>query len=110
MHAGSGGLRRCLEAWERQSLDVAVADQGTLMDMDTPDDYGAILDKFKRLDIPSREEALALLALYQDHKPGGRAHARKVAQVAGSIGQALNRAGGNLNASLVKAAGMLHDI
>jgi len=110
MYEGAGGLRRCLKAWERDSLDVAVADQGTLVDMDTPDDYTAILDRFKCLDIPSKEESLALLAIHQPDNPSMRAHARKVAAVAASIGHALNQAGNNLNASLLEAAGVLHDI
>ena len=110
MYAGSGGLRRCLEAWERDSLDVAVADQGTLIDMDTPDDYTAILDRFECLDIPSKEESLALLDIHQPDNPSVRAHARTVTWVAGFIGQALNRAGTNLNESLIEAAGILHDI
>lgn len=110
MYEGSGGLRRCLKARERDSLDVAVADQGTLIDMDTSDDYTAILERFKCLDIPSKEESLALLAIHQPDNPSMRAHARLVSSVATTIGEALNKAGSDVNISLIEAAGILHDI
>jgi molybdenum cofactor cytidylyltransferase len=109
-YRGSGGLRRCLSAWERDSLDVAVADQGTLMDMDTPEDYTAILDRLGFLNIPSKEESLALLAIHQPDNPSMRAHARMVASVATTIGHALNKAGSDLNLALIEAAAILHDI
>lgn len=109
-YQGPGGLRRCLEAWDSDALDVAIADQGVLMDMDTPDDYAIILERFKNLTVPSRQEAVALLMIHQYANPQMIAHAKAVAAVAATIGQALNRAGGNVNVPLIKAAGILHDI
>ena len=110
MYEGAGGLRQCMQAWNHDSLDVAVAAQGVLMDMDTPDDYAAILRRFERIDIPSKEEALALLDIHQHNNPLARAHALKVASVAVFIGQTLCSAGQKVNVSLIEAAGILHDI
>jgi len=109
-YEGPGGLQRCLEAWNSDSLEIAVADHGVLVDMDTLDDYAAIQDRFKSLDIPSRHEALALLAIHQADNPSMMAHAGAVASLAVTIGRALSKAGGNVNMPLIEAAGILHDI
>jgi molybdenum cofactor cytidylyltransferase len=109
-YEGPGGLRRCLEAWDSDAREVAVADQGVLMDMDTPDDYAFILKRFKNLAIPSTQEALALLMIHHHGNPQVMAHAETVADVAAAIGRALNRTGSSVNVSLIEAAGMLHDI
>ena len=107
---GPGGLRRCLKAWDRDALDVATADQGILMDMDTPDDYETILQRSKSLDIPSKHEALALLKIHQQDNPQVLEHATTVASVAVAVGIALKQAGNNVNVQLIEAAGILHDI
>ena len=107
---GSGGLRRCLKAWDRDALEVPTADQGILMDMDTPDDYETILETSKSLDIPSKREALALLKIHQQGNPQGRDHATAVASLAVAVGRALNRAGKSVNVRLIEAGGILHDI
>jgi len=110
MYEGQGGLRRCLKAWDRDSLDMVVADQGVLLDMDTPDDYADILDRFECIDIPTKVEALALLTINQPDNPSVRAHAGVVASVATTIGKTLYKNGIDVNVSLIEAAGILHDI
>jgi hypothetical protein len=110
MYKGQGGLRRCLKAWDSDSLDMVVADEGVLLDMDTPDDYAAVLERFEYIDIPTKAEALALLTINQPDNPSMRAHARLVSSVATTIGKALNKAGSDVNISLIEAAGILHDI
>lgn len=109
-YEGPGGLQRCLKAWDSDSLEVAVADHGVLVDMDTPDDYAAILERSKSLDVPSMQEALALMNIHQAENAPVMAHARAVASLAKTIGQALNRSGGDVNVPLIEAAGILHDI
>ncbi|MEK6192952.1 MAG: NTP transferase domain-containing protein [Deltaproteobacteria bacterium] len=109
-YEGPGGLRRCLKAWDRDVLEVATSDQGILMDMDTPDDYETILQRSKILDIPSKQEALALLKIHQQDNPKGMEHATTVASLAVAVGIALKRAGNNVNVQLIDAAGILHDI
>lgn len=109
-YEGQGGLRRCLEKWDQQALDCAVADQGVLMDMDTPDDYETILKKYKRLDTPSPKEALALLAIHQHGRPQVMEHSLRVGAVAAVIGQALEQAGRTVDVQLIEAAGILHDV
>jgi molybdenum cofactor cytidylyltransferase len=107
---GHGGLRRCLKAWDSDALDVVTADQGVLMDMDTPDDYEIILERSRTIDIPLKQEALALLKIHQHCNPQVIDHARAVAFVAAIIGKALIRGGENVNVLLIEAAGLLHDI
>ena len=109
-YEGPGGLRRCLKAWDNDALDVAISDQGILMDMDTPNDYETILQRSKNLDIPSKQEALALLKIHQQDNPKGMEHATTVASLAVAVGIALKRAGINVNVQLIEAAGILHDI
>ena len=109
-YEGPGGLQRCLEAWDRDSLEVAVADQGVLVDMDTPDDYAVILERSKNLDVPSMQEALALLSIHQSENASVMAHAKAVASLAATIGRSLNRSGSDVNVHLIECAGILHDI
>ena len=109
-YAGKGGLRRCLKAWDNDSLDMAVDDQGVLLDMDTPDDYAVIMDRFECIDIPSKTEALALLTIRQPDNPTVRDHSRMVAYVATTIGKSVHKNGIDVNISLIEAAAILHDI
>ena len=107
---GSGGLRRCLASLNSAGLDVAVPDEGVLIDMDTPGDYASILDRYDHLAIPNEAEARELLNIHKPDNPLIMGHARAVASVGKAIGKALNRAGRGVNVPLTAAAGMLHDI
>lgn len=44
-----GGLKAVLKSKERLALEVPVPDSSILFDIDTPEDYAALLERFKRL-------------------------------------------------------------
>ena len=108
-HDGSQGLRGVLEA-ARVEL-VNVPDRHILVDIDTPEQYRHALDLWQRRDIPSPEEAEALLERECRDRSGVTAHCRAVAQVAWILAQSLNSVPANqLDPDLAMAAALLHDI
>jgi len=106
---GAGGLRAVLARWEQTALEVAVADDLILCDMDTPDAYQSLAARAERLGIPSQAECRALLTLLGVEEQIIR-HGREVARVAAELGERLNRAGFHLDLPLLAAAGLLHDL
>jgi molybdenum cofactor cytidylyltransferase len=85
-----------------------VADQAILMDMDTPGDYDALLDYWKREDFPTPAECAELLKLAGT--PDGVAeHGRAVARVALKLAGGLP-AGSGVRAERLEAAALLHDV
>jgi len=108
--AGAGGLRKYLQTRSRASMDLQTADEGVLMDMDTPQDYAKILARSTHLDLPSPAEALALLNMRQPENLLLVAHSTTVARVAVQIGESLTRSGGKMDLVLLETAGLLHDI
>lgn len=103
------GLRPVLAAYEKSAVELEVLDEGILIDMDTPDDYQAIVKRYNNRDIPSAAECYVLLAKL---KVPARviSHSRKVADVAGKIAGQLNLSGRHCSVDIVTAAGLLHDI
>jgi len=57
---GEGGLKRVLEAFHDDAQYVPVCDQAVLMDMDTKEDYEALLTYEKR-NAPTEQECLAIM-------------------------------------------------
>jgi len=107
---GDGGLRKVLARHEAEALDIPVADECMLMDMDTMDDYRLINEKYKRYDIPSAAECRALMADVLDVKESIIDHCRAVAEVAVGLGEKINRCGGSLDLPLLHAGALLHDL
>lgn len=103
-----GGLRSLLERYETTAREVGVADQGILLDMDTPVDYQKIKQKYVD-GFPNLEECYALLEKCQVPEPVVR-HGEAVAATARKFAALLNQAGGHLNVDLIQAAGLLHDL
>lgn len=106
---GEGGLRNVLACWEAGAVDVSVADDLVLCDMDTPDAYQSLAERVKRLDIPTPAECQALLEIHRVDERIIR-HCREVARLAVEFGERLNRAGCDLDLLLLASAGLLHDI
>lgn len=107
---GAGGLQGVLAEWEGEAGEVEVADEQILRDMDTADDYRSLRERAERLHIPSEAECGSLLEQVLRVDPRIVSHCRAVAEVAGLLGQRLNRAGCSLDIPLLKAAGLLHDL
>jgi molybdenum cofactor cytidylyltransferase len=51
-----GGLRAVLETQANAALEVEVPDSNILFDIDTHEDYDAMLERFQRYDVPTGEE------------------------------------------------------
>jgi len=106
---GGGGLKGFLDQYADRSVDVPVADAWTRRDVDTDEDIERMRRDLARYAIPTRQECEVMLEHYLDVPEAIRAHGRKVADVAGRLGEALNAAGGELDLGLLEAAGLLHD-
>jgi len=103
------GLSSLLALYEDQSYEVETADEGILMDIDSPEDYTIVAERFQHREIPARNECEAILAKL--NVPDGVVrHSRLVSEVARTLAERLNRAGLRLNVRLIVAGGMLHDL
>jgi molybdenum cofactor cytidylyltransferase len=107
---GKGGLQGALANHERDALEVEVADEMILRDMDTPDDYAVLQERVKRLQVPTDLECQALLerVLRVDDKI--IRHSLAVARLATALGEELNRVGYPIDLPLLRAAALLHDL
>lgn len=105
-HDGSGGLQTLLE--RLPGTDVAVWDQGILMDADTPEDYNALNLRAATMAIGTAAEVEVLAELTMPER--GVAHGRAVADIALLLGEELNRHGLALDLNLVYNSALLHDI
>jgi molybdenum cofactor cytidylyltransferase len=106
---GEGGLRSLLARHEAAAHEVAVPDEGIMLDIDTAADYGLIVGRHAGRHIPGGSECDAILAKLAA-ADAVRRHGLVVAAVARRIAARLNRAGLALDEGLVAAAGALHDL
>ncbi len=88
---------------------MPVADSGILFDIDTPEDYRRLLERFSRYELPTDEERDEILKICRV-PPDRVAHSLKVAGAAAAIARALNAAGLSVDQDLVRSAAILHDI
>lgn len=111
---GKDGLRGFLDTCESLAREVPVADEFMLADMDTPEDYEALLKSGTGLDyrIPSPRECRAIMTRVHPVLEPVWHHCRAVARVASVLGQALCSASPatQVNPALIRAAALLHDI
>lgn len=105
-YSGKGGLKALLEKYPGK--DVAVWDEGILMDADTPDDFALLEKRVSRMDVGSRLEAEVLAGLVMRKR--GVDHGLEVAKIASSLGRALNRQNCKLDIDRLYNSGLLHDI
>ncbi len=107
---GDGGLRKVLEGFEDRALDVAVADENILFDVDRPGDFEAAKGRFARLSDPSAAECEAILFKIHPVDEAAVGHARAVQQAASALCRAVNRTGAGIDESRVSSGALLHDI
>ena len=98
-----------LSRYDDSALVVDVVDQGTVMDMDTPEDYEDLRLYCSREDVPTESECEALLAVRQVPERVIQ-HSRAVAKVALRLASLLQQHGLVLDLDIVLAAALLHDI
>lgn len=105
---GLRGLQGCLETCASSVREVAVLDEGILLDLDTPADYERMLQQRDR-DIPTEAECQAIFARMGVVEKIIR-HGQMVSQVACRLAEQLNQGGLQLNVELVRTGGLLHDL
>lgn len=105
---GEGGLKRILEEFKEDSLDIPVFDEAVLMDMDKIEDYEKLL-KYDNLKAPSRKECMAILAHYKVPEHIIK-HCEVVESVAQKIYNEISSNGICLDENALMAAARLHDI
>jgi putative nucleotidyltransferase with HDIG domain len=103
------GLQGLLNRFEDRAVDVEVADDGVLLDMDTPEDYQTLLDCLNSRNIPSMFECFQILRENQADE-SVRSHCQMVAGLALALAFRLNLAGAGLDEDLVLAGALLHDV
>jgi putative nucleotidyltransferase with HDIG domain len=108
--SGRRGLRSVLAQWEDLALNVDVADEHILFDVDRPEDYAAAKLRLARLEEPSPAECEVMLNSIWAVAPDILRHSRQVQQAAVAICRTLNRAGARIDEDRVAAAALLHDI
>ncbi len=107
---GDGGLRAFLAQQESCAIETTVADEAILLDLDHPEDYARLLDRYQQHEIPTARECLVLMQEIFPVEKKIFDHCRTVALVALNLGKQINRAGGHLDLALLVAAGLLHDL
>ncbi len=107
---GNGGLRGLLQQHELNAVEIEVADEYVLADMDTPQQYQCLLAAMDDYDVPSTAECMVLLSRKMRVDSPIIAHSSKVAQIALHLARELNEKGCNLNEKLIVAAALLHDM
>lgn len=103
-----GGLKNLLGKYEAEALNLPLADQSVLMDMDTQLDYQTLLD-YARQNAPNPSECEALLDIFQTPAKI-RKHSHKVKEVAMTISKLLTDQGVEIDVASLAAAAWLHDI
>lgn len=105
---GEGGLKRLLQGYEDDSLDIRVCDEAILMDMDTEEDYQNLL-KYFYTEAPNRRECYEILDIHKVSSNIIR-HSSKVAKVSLELLDNLKDNGYHLKRGVLEAAALLHDI
>lgn len=109
-HNGSGGLRALLDRFNGEALDVPVADEGVLLDMDTPDDYEHLLNRSANSSILTDNECRMLMEGVCRLPAPIIDHCRQVACVAEKLAGAANAGGGSIDIPLMRCAARIHDV
>ncbi len=106
---GDGGLKALLLPYEDDILELEIADEHTVLDMDTPADYDYLCHRWRNYQLPSPRECAHLMEHEFACDQKIIAHCRQVARLADRLAAAVNAAGGTLNRELLQAAALLHD-
>ncbi len=107
---GENGLKGVLNLLIDKTVRIPVADAGILPDVDTPSDYEAILKKFARYAIPTRDECESILRDIACVDETIYEHCNAVADMAAKISKVLNRANCPIDNEQIEAAALLHDL
>jgi putative nucleotidyltransferase with HDIG domain len=105
-----GSLKAVLDSHKKLALEISVPDSNVLLDIDSQDDYAALLTRFQSYEVPTDEECDVILNDICAPTPDIIRHCLKVSEVAAAIGRALNASGCKVDVEMVRMAARLHDI
>ncbi|AFA49464.1 DVU_1551 family NTP transferase [Acetobacterium woodii] len=103
-----GGLKKLLGNYQNDAINLPLADEAILMDMDTRLDYQKLLVYSSRK-APNLRECEALLDIFQVSEQI-RKHSRAVRDVALALAGLLIEQGISIDSASLEAAALLHDI
>ena len=106
----AGGLRAVLVRHEERAVGVEVPDRNILFDVNSPAQCEELVHRFRRYAIPTRDECEVLLTSAYGVSEKAMSRSRLVERAARTLGQALCQAGERLDAGLISAGALLHDI
>lgn len=109
-HDGQGGLRFLLSRFDADAREVPVADEGVLLDLDTPADYENMTARSGTGNLLTGAECQALMHDVQGLPAAIVDHCRQVARVSRTLAEAVNARGGSLDIGLIDAAARVHDV
>ncbi|MCB2146484.1 MAG: NTP transferase domain-containing protein [Deltaproteobacteria bacterium] len=109
-HSGSGGLRTLLRGFDSSAREIQVADEGVLLDLDTPDDFQRLSTRLEDSAILNEAECRVLIEKVCMLPETMIDHCRQVARVAEGLARAVNSSGGAIDAPLVRSAARVHDL
>jgi len=104
-----GGLNTILEKYPELTREIKTADRHTIFDVDTPDDFHELQERFETYEIPTIQECEAILDL-GNVSDEIRRHGQKVAEAALAIAADLKRQGISIEMEAVRTAALLHDL
>ncbi len=104
-----GGLREILNKHKKMWYYEQVTDRGTLLDMDTKEDFQVLLEHISVYPCPDYQECMEILRLCNVN-PDTIEHMKCVAEFAKKISLLLNEKGWNLNINHIYAGAILHDV
>lgn len=107
--SGEGGLRAFFDAWKTWNQEIAVADEGVLMDMDTPNDFERLSRRLRRIRVPSKLERDVLFTL-AGTPLRVRRHCEATASVCMKLALALRQRGERIDLPLLHGSALFHDV
>jgi len=109
-HNGGGGLSALLRRFDATALNVQVADQGVLLDADTPGDFQRLETRLVTSNRLTEDECRVLMEKVRKLPGPLIHHCHRVASVAAALARAVNDSGGALDVHLVQSAARVHDV
>ena len=107
--SGEGGLRAFFDTWKAWSQEIAVADEGVLMDMDTPKDFEKLCRRSSGLRVPSKPEREVLFNM-AGAPLRVRRHCEATASVCLKLAVPLRQRGERIDLPLLHGAALFHDV
>ncbi|MCF8068486.1 MAG: NTP transferase domain-containing protein [Desulfobacterales bacterium] len=109
-HSGADGLEGALRRYHQDALCVEVPDRNIMFNINKPEDYEELLNRYIDHNIPTPEECRIILTDIFHVSGAIQRHAMVVAQVAKTIANKIIETGGSLNIRLIEASALLHDM